>query len=45
MDVRGSSLLKRVVADGGVDARVIDYAQVYLISGELKWRKNCNLMS
>ena len=35
VDVRGSSLLKRVVADGGVDARVIDYAQVYLIEGEL----------
>ncbi len=35
VDVRGSSLLKRVIADGGVDARVIDYAQVYLISGEL----------
>ena len=35
VDVRGSSLLKRVIADGGVNARVIDYAQVYLISGEL----------
>ena len=35
VDVRGSSLLKRVIADGGVDARVIDYAQVYLINGEL----------
>ncbi len=35
VDVRGSSLLKRVIADGGVDAREIEYAQVYLISGEL----------
>lgn len=37
VDVRGSSLLKRVVADGGVDARSIDYAQVYFIEGDLTW--------
>ena len=35
VDVRGSSLLKRVRADGGVDARVIDHAQIYFIQGEL----------
>lgn len=35
VDVRGSSLLKRVVADGGVDAQVVQHAQVYFIAGTL----------
>ena len=35
VDVRGSSLLKRVVADGGAGARAINHAQVYFLSGDL----------
>ena len=35
VDVRGSSLLKRVIADGGAGARAINYTQVYFLGGDL----------